>query len=56
MFVSTIPFRYHVDFTKTTIQLICDVASCLKVGYYHQRYPYNHLVKDLQSIFNEYEN
>jgi len=50
MFVNTIPFVIHTDLIHTVEELFREVEATLYNGYVHQRYPYNHLVKEKKWI------
>lgn len=47
MYVSTMPFRYKIIESKSVLDMIKDINSSIKKCFMHQKYPYNHLVKDL---------
>ncbi|OAB26474.1 hypothetical protein PMSD_25135 [Paenibacillus macquariensis subsp. defensor] len=47
MFVSSLPFRYRVSDSNTVGDMIRDIDRLIKGIFAHQKYPYNHLVKDL---------
>ncbi|SFS46652.1 non-ribosomal peptide synthetase [Marininema halotolerans] len=48
MFTSTMPFRYRLQPESTATQMLAQIGSELKRCYYHQRYPFDLLVKDLE--------
>lgn len=48
MFVSSIPLRYQITEQMTIIQMMKNVEKVMRKNYSYQRYPYNHLVKDLK--------
>ena len=47
MCVSSLPFRYIIDRSENLSDMISRVHRQLLGCYSHQRYPYNHLVKDI---------
>lgn len=47
MTVGSIPFRYTVEDECTFLEMIGKVNSDLMKCFLHQKYPYNHLVRDL---------
>ncbi|TKI90216.1 hypothetical protein FC695_34715, partial [Bacillus cereus] len=48
MFTSTMPLRLNVDEDESVLSFIKRVNHEIKQCLFHQRYPYNLLVKDLQ--------
>ncbi|MBW7453338.1 amino acid adenylation domain-containing protein [Paenibacillus sepulcri] len=48
MFTSTMPFRFRMDAEVPASQLIGDMNRELTQCYYHQRYPFDLLVQDLE--------
>ncbi|PWW04862.1 non-ribosomal peptide synthase protein (TIGR01720 family)/amino acid adenylation domain-containing protein [Paenibacillus cellulosilyticus] len=48
MFASLMPLRVRLDKDHTFKQLAAEVGRELKSGFFHQRYPYNFLVRNLQ--------
>lgn len=47
MFVSTILARFEVEGASSIIDFMKEVKSQINLYYLHNRYPYNHLVKDI---------
>lgn len=54
MFVSTMPFRYQITGQDTITEYMKDINNEIKMYYINQRYPYNHLYKDLRLNQKEY--
>ena len=48
MFVNVMPFVFHIQENKGIIELMKYYDKFLINGYVHQRYPYNHLAKDIE--------
>lgn len=48
MFISKMPVRLTINKEKTVLDFINEVALDIKRDLYHQRYPYNELIKDLE--------
>lgn len=48
MFVNVMPFVFRIQENRTLIELMKLYDNFLIKGYVHQRYPYNHLVKDME--------
>ncbi|GGD98641.1 non-ribosomal peptide synthetase [Paenibacillus nasutitermitis] len=48
MFTSTMPFRFRIDSNLAVDQLILELGQELTLCYYHQRYPFDLLVRDLE--------
>ena len=48
MFASLMPLRIRINKDQTVEQLAAEVGRELKSGFFHQRYPYNFLVRNLQ--------
>ena len=48
MLTSTMPFRHTVDSEMTVLDFIKGINRELVRCYYHQKYPYDVLVKDLE--------
>lgn len=48
MFTSTMPFRYKLDISMPLHMILDSVNDELKACYYHQKYPYDCLLKDLE--------
>ncbi|TYP72401.1 non-ribosomal peptide synthetase [Paenibacillus methanolicus] len=47
MFTSTMPLRLQIDETAKPSELLADIQRELTACYYHQRYPYDLLLRDL---------
>lgn len=47
MYISTMPFKYSVNEEFTMLEILQDVQRELTKCYYHQRYPYDLLVREL---------
>ncbi len=48
MFTSTMPFRFAIDADRNIMDMLVSVNESLKVCYFHQKYPYDLLVQDLE--------
>lgn len=48
MFANVMPFLFHIQENKSIIELMKYYDKFLINGYVHQRYPYNHLAKDME--------
>lgn len=48
MFTSTMPFRYNLQPDITLENLMKEVNNELIKSFFHQKYPYNYLIKDLE--------
>jgi amino acid adenylation domain-containing protein/non-ribosomal peptide synthase protein (TIGR01720 family) len=48
MFTSTMPFRFQMDDRSTVIQMMKKVNTELLNYYFHQKYPYDLLVQDIE--------
>lgn len=52
MFVNALPFRFQVDESALLFQMMRDIDTLLRRNYKHQKYPFNHLLKDLGDAQN----
>ncbi|WP_198015874.1 non-ribosomal peptide synthetase [Paenibacillus sp. HW567] len=48
MYTSTMPFRYVIDDCSSVLDTMCQINSGLKACYFHQRYPYDRLMQELE--------
>lgn len=48
MFTSTMPFTYNVDKEQSSVQVIKNINKELMNCLFHQKYPYNILIQDLE--------
>lgn len=56
MFTSTMPFRFWVDQKITALQMVKQINEELRKFYFHQKYPYDLLVQDLELKKKGYDN
>lgn len=49
MFVNVLPLRYQIDESLTYMDFFYDIRDLVANGFRNCKYPYNHLIKDLQS-------
>ena len=56
MFTSTMPFRFLVDLQSTVVQMVEKVNEELVKFYFHQKYPYDLLVQDIELKKKGYDN
>jgi len=48
MFTSTMPFRFVIDDNSTVLDTMLKINKELKECFFHQRYPYDRLIQDLE--------
>lgn len=48
MYTSTMPFRYVIDGSSSVLDTMIQINSELQACYFHQRYPYDRLVQELE--------
>lgn len=48
MFTSTMPFRFAIDAEANMLETFARVNESLKACYFHQKYPYDLLIQDLE--------
>jgi len=56
MFTSSMPFRFKINDRDGVGKLIADVNEKLKKYYFHQKYPYDNIVEDLELSKRGYNN
>lgn len=56
MFTSTMPVRVAIDVNCTGGEFVANVSKELKTCYFHQKYPYDLLIQDLETVRNSGHN
>ncbi|MDR0268848.1 amino acid adenylation domain-containing protein [Paenibacillus sp.] len=55
IFVNTMPFRFFMNRDETILDVMQRVSKLLMLNYKHQKYPYNHLIKDINLAQKGYD-
>ncbi len=50
MYISTIPFKLHIDSTMSFVSFLQLISQDMKQVFRHQKYPYQNLLQDLRKI------